>query len=311
MKYKKDISMKKTKHPIRPFRSAREEVAVAESQKITRPPQSLQESSPAYRLAFTDQDFFLRKDLRPIRLQLELMKPEIVLNQEHIASTIVIFGSARIPERKEAEKKLEHARAAAKKHPEEAHLQKQVTIAERVLAKSSYYDQARKLGEIVSSRYQNINERHFVIITGGGSGIMEAANRGANDVSAKSIGLNIVLPMEQGPNPYITPELCFRFHYFAIRKMHFLIRARALVAFPGGFGTLDELFEALTLLQNKKIEPIPILLFGREYWSRVINFDVMVEEGTITEEDLQSFQYVETAEEAWKAIAHFYNLPTD
>ena len=301
----------KKKRPIRPFRSAREEVAAAESQKIARPPQSLQESSPAYRLAFTDQDFLLRTDVRPIRLQLELMKPEIILKQEHIESTIVIFGSARIPERQEAEKKLEHARALAKKHPEEAHLQKQVAIAERVLAKSHYYDQARELGKIVSSRYQNSNERQFVIITGGGPGIMEAANRGAHDVSEKSIGLNIVLPMEQGPNTYITPELCFRFHYFAIRKMHFLIRARALVAFPGGYGTLDELFEALTLLQNQKIEPIPILLFGREYWSRVINFDVMVEEGTITEEDLQLFQFVETAEEAWKAIAHFYKLPTD
>jgi uncharacterized protein (TIGR00730 family) len=303
--------MRKTKHPIRPFRSVREEVAATESQKISRPPQSLQESSPAYRLAFTDQDFLLRQDLRPIRLQLELMKPEMILHQEHIASTIVIFGSARIPERKEAEKKLAHAREVAQKNPEDLHLQKKVAIAERVLAKSGYYDQARELGKMISSRYQSETERHFVVVTGGGPGMMEAANRGANDVGAKSIGLNIVLPMEQGPNPYITPELCFRFHYFAIRKMHFLIRARALIAFPGGFGTLDELFEALTLLQNEKIEPIPILLFGREYWSRVINFETMVDEGTITEADMKLFQYVETADEAWKAIANFYNLSTD
>jgi uncharacterized protein (TIGR00730 family) len=301
--------MKKTKHPMRPFRSAREEIK--ESEKISRPAESQQEASPAYRLAFTDQDFLLRKDLRPVRVQLELMKPEVMLHQEHIESTIVIFGSARIPEKKKAEQKLKKAQEVAAQDPTDILLQKQVTIAERIVAKSYYYDQARELAKIVSSRYQNISERHFVIVTGGGPGIMEAANRGAHDAAAKSIGLNIVLPMEQGPNPYISPELCFRFHYFAIRKMHFLIRARALIAFPGGFGTFDELFEALTLLQNKKIEPIPILLFGREFWSKVVNFDVLVEEGVIAPEDLRLFQYVETAEEAWKAIAHFYHLPMD
>jgi len=254
--------MKKSKHThtIRPFRSAREEVA--EVQKTAPPVPSLQESSHAYRIAFTDQDFLLRKDLRPIRLQLELMKPEVELHQEHIASTIVIFGSARIPEKTEAEQKLKKAREVAKQNPDDPDLQRRVAIAESVLAKSRYYDEARELARIVSSRYQHIQERHFVIITGGGPGIMEAANRGAHDVSAKSIGLNIVLPMEQAPNIYISPELCFRFHYFAVRKMHFLIRARALIAFPGGFGTLDEIFEALTLLQNQKIKPIPVLLFG-------------------------------------------------
>lgn len=300
-----------TKYPARPFKSAKEEAALIE--KLRLEAKTPQELSPAYNLAFLDQDFLLRKDLRPIRLQLELLKPELELVHEQIETTIVVFGSARILEPAKAQKLLNKAKRAATLKPKDNSLKKQVKIAERGVANSIYYEQARKFSELVSAYGQSHHheENHFVVVTGGGPGIMEAANRGAHDVFAKSIGLGIVLPKEMAPNRYITPNLCFRFHYFAIRKMHFLIRARALVAFPGGFGTLDELFEALTLIQNHKIKSMPVLLFGRDFWSRMINFDTLVEEGMISEEDLQLFQYVETAEEAWQAIAHFYEISID
>jgi uncharacterized protein (TIGR00730 family) len=286
----------------RTFPSARVEL-----KNKPRPHGTPQVESPSYALAFTDEEFLLhRKELRPMRLQLELMKPELLQRDAHIHSTVVIFGSARIPEQKEALKKLNQAKFAANRNLEDLHLKRRVTIAESILAKAHYYDEARKLARIISSICQDPSSRHFVVVTGGGPGIMEAANRGADDVNGKSIGLNIVLPMEQYPNPYITPELCFQFHYFAIRKMHFLIRAKALVAFPGGYGTLDELFETLTLLQTGKIKPVPIILFGKKFWSKIINFDALVEEGTIDPDDLDLFKYAETAEEAWEIICQFY-----
>ncbi|MDY0163959.1 TIGR00730 family Rossman fold protein [Desulfobotulus sp.] len=255
--------------------------------------------SPAYRLAFLDQDLLLRSSLRPIRLQLEMMKPEIILTEEGIESTIVIFGSARLPDPDSALSQMEEARRSLAQLPEDTQRIQKMKQTERALEMSRYYDEARKLARLISD---NTGPNRHVVITGGGGGIMEAANRGAFDAGAKSIGLNIVLPFEQAPNAYITPELCFQFHYFAIRKMHFLMRAKALVAFPGGFGTLDELFEALTLIQTGKMEKLPVLLFGKEFWHNLINFDYLVEQGTISASDLSLFQYVSTAEEAWEII---------
>lgn len=265
---------------------------------------------PAYKLAFLDEDFMLRRSLRAVRLQLELLKPELMQQDEHIASTVVVFGSARTIEPKQAKALLADAKKHLATKPKNTKLIQAVKAAEETVKRSFYYAQARKLGALIS-QYQKQHpeqKREFVVVTGGGPGIMEAANRGAKDVKAKSIGLNIVLPFEQAPNPYISPELCFQFHYFAVRKMHFLIRARALVCFPGGYGTLDELFETLTLLQTKKIKPMPLLLFGKDYWSRLINFDVLVEDGMISKQDLSLFEFVETAEDAWQKIANFYQL---
>ena len=289
-----------------PFRSAKTEVKslLKSSKKRPIPSQS-------YQLAFTDWEFLLRKELRPIRLMLELLKPELIQREEKIKSTIVIFGSARIPEPRIAKKRLTAAKHALKTEPNNATLLTAVKQAESIYLKSNYYTEAQKLAQLISSHCQkpNSQQKEFVVVTGGGPGIMEAANRGAHEVNAKSIALNIVLPLEQGPNPYVTPELSFQFHYFAIRKMHFLIRSRALIAFPGGFGTLDELFEALTLLQTRKIKhKMPILLFGKAYWSKIINFTHLADEGMISHEDLNLFQYVETAEQAWKIIADFYQL---
>ena len=268
---------------------------------------SMQTESPAYRLAYLDQDFLLRDELRPLRLQLELLKPELMQQESGIEHTVVVFGSARIVEPVKAGKGYEKARLDLDKDPSNPALQTEAAKAKRALDNARYYDEARRFALLLSQGCQTENGCKLVIITGGGPGIMEAANRGAADVGAQSIGLNIVLPMEQEPNPYITPELCFQFHYFAIRKMHFLMRAKALVAFPGGFGTFDELFETLTLIQTKKIRAVPILLFGRAYWQRVINFDAMVEEGMIAAADLELFRYVETAEEASDAVYEFYS----
>lgn len=293
-----------TPKPNGPFQSARDEAELADHL-----PDHPQTQSPSYRLAFKDEDFLLRDDLRPVRLQLELLKPELSLKEHNIRSTVAVFGSARIPEHSEAQAMLDEAEAEARANPGDAVLARKVGIARRMLDNARYYEEARRLGQIVSSSCLNNGECDFVVLTGGGPGIMEAANRGAADVDAKSIGLNIVLPMEQAPNPYITPDLSFRFHYFALRKMHFLHRAKALVIFPGGFGTLDEMFEAATLVQTGKIEPIPFLLFGKEYWERVINFDTMASEGMIAHKDKELFQFVETAEEAWLHIARFWNLP--
>jgi len=269
-------------------------------------PDTPQTHSPSYRLAYEDHDFLLRDDLRPVRLQLELLKPELLQQENGIHSTIVVFGSTRIPDAETATERLQKAETLAIKNPSDAVLTRKVKIARRIFDKTHYYDEARRLSHMITTNSQQDGQCQLVVITGGGPGIMEAANRGAHDANGKSIGLNIVLPMEQCPNKYITPELCFQFHYFAVRKMHFLMRAKALIAFPGGFGTLDELFETLTLIQTKKVKPVPVLLFGREYWQHIINFEAMVEEGTIDPQDLKLFQYVETAEEARDIIRLFY-----
>ncbi len=267
--------------------------------------ESLQYRSPSYRLAFQDQEFLLREELRPMRIQLEMIKPELTLNEHGIDSTVVVFGSSRIPEPEAARRRLEQVQALVEENPSDPALEQEHRLAQKHAQLSRYYEEARKLGRIISV---NSGDSAMVVTTGGGPGIMEAANRGASDVKAQSIGLNIVIPHEQVPNPYISPELCFQFHYFATRKMHFLMRARGLVVFPGGFGTLDELFETLTLLQAKKIKHIPVILFGREFWDRIINFEGLVEEGTISSQDLALFQFVETAEQAWEIIAQFNGL---
>jgi uncharacterized protein (TIGR00730 family) len=264
--------------------------------------------SPAYRLAFADQDFLLRDELRAERLQLEFLKPELVQLDEGINSTVVIFGSARIPEPETAAARLAQAQELADAQPDSEELQRALAIARNIQANSVYYQEARKLGEMITRDTLQTGPCDMVVITGGGPGIMEAANRGAMDAGGKSIGLNIQLPFEQHPNPYITPELCFQFHYFAIRKMHFLKRARALVACPGGFGTMDELFETLTLIQTGKIAPLPVLLMGSRYWKRIINFDALIDEGAIGQQDLQIFRYVDSAEEAWTTIRAFYDM---
>ncbi len=262
--------------------------------------------SASYRLSYTDIEFLTREELRPVRLQLELLKPEMLQQEHGIDATVVVFGGSRIPEKPVAAENVARAEQAAAADPGNADSMRKVSIARRVLAKSHYYEEARKLGGLLSKIYHQHSGRNLVVITGGGPGIMEAANRGAQDVGAKTMGLNIVLPHEQAPNPYITPELCFQFHYFSIRKMHFLMRAQALIAFPGGFGTLDELFETLTLIQTKKIKPLPVLLFGREFWQKLINFDFLVDEGVISPEDLDIFKFVETAEEAAEIVEKYF-----
>jgi uncharacterized protein (TIGR00730 family) len=283
--------MNDTRVPSRVFARARQDAESVKDQVST--PQT---QNPAYKLAFQDMDFLLREDLRPVRFQLELLKPDLLLEEAKIASTFVMYGSARIPEPSKAQTLLELATD-----------DKGRRIAERLVAKSRYYDVARELAQKVSNFPRDEHGmRHFVVCSGGGPSIMEAANRGAQDVGAESIGLNIVLPHEQAPNPYVTPSLSFQFHYFALRKMHFLLHARALAAFPGGFGTFDELFELLTLIQTGKIKPIPVLLFGRAFWERVVNFDALVEEGVVSERDLGIFTYVETADEAWDLVQNFY-----
>jgi uncharacterized protein (TIGR00730 family) len=278
--------------PKRIFQPAREEAESAANQTVAAP----QTEHPAYRLAFQDMDFLLREDLRPVRFQLELLKPELLLDEARIASTFVFYGSARIPEPEKAEAIV----AAAATDGQRA-------IAERLRAKSHYYDEARALARMASQVGPGPDgQRHFVVCSGGGPSIMEAANRGADDVGAESIGLNIVLPHEQFPNEFVTPELSFRFHYFALRKMHFLLRARAVAVFPGGFGTLDESFELLTLVQTGKVKAMPILFFGREFWQRIVNFDALVDEGVIAPDDLNLFKFVETADQAWSHICDHY-----
>jgi uncharacterized protein (TIGR00730 family) len=264
-------------------------------------PDTPQTRSPSFRLAFTDQDFLLREELRPTRLQLELMKAEMTLREEHIVSTIVVFGSARVMAPEDAS-----ARLAEAERDETPQADAALGVARQAAAFSRYYEEARRFSRLASAAGQETEERRFVVVTGGGPGIMEAANRGAADVGARSIGFSVVLPREQWPNRYVTPQLCFQFHYFAVRKMHFLMRARALVCFPGGFGTMDELFETLTLIQTGRIAPIPVLLFGEAWWRRIIDFDAMVEEGVIAPADLGIFRFVETAEAAWDAIAAAY-----
>jgi uncharacterized protein (TIGR00730 family) len=278
----------------RRFYKAEQEASFVESHLAATP----QTRSPAYKLAFRDTDFLLREELRPVRFQLELLKCEMMLDEAGIGSTLVCYGSARIPAPEEAEAALKTATTPERK-----------AVVERLVAKSKYYDEARKLGRIAGEcGIVEKGMRQFVVCSGGGPSIMEAANRGAVDVGAETIGLNIVLPHEQAPNQYVTPELAFQFHYFALRKMHFLLRARAVAVFPGGFGTLDEFMELLTLIQTGKMKPIPILLFGAEFWNKVINFQALAEEGVINENDTALFHWVETAEDGWAKIVEFYDL---
>ena len=272
-------------------------------------PATPQTLSPAYRLGYADLDFMMRDELRPARLQLEYLKPEIMQRDRGITSTVVVFGSARIPDPEKAASLLEEAERAAAAAPGDPGAAQRLKTARALADKVRYYEEARRLGQLLSTPAEetaplcaNGQPRHrhkLVVVTGGGPGIMEAANRGASDVGAETVGLNIVLPFEQMPNAYVTPHLCFDFHYFALRKMHFMMRAKALVVFPGGFGTLDELFEVLCLIQTRKIKPIPVLLFGREYWQKIINFPALVEEGVIEPHELDIFSYAESAEEAW------------
>ena len=262
-------------HPLRGSHEDRE--------AATQCPDTPQTRAPSYALAFADPDFLCREELRPVRLQLELLKPEMLMNEAGVDSTIVLFGGARIPE-------------PAKKD----------TARTRTLADlSRYYEEARIFARIMTEQSLKDGGRRGVIVTGGGPGVMEAGNRGAEDAGGRSIGLNIVLPHEQAPNTYVTPELCFNFHYFAIRKMHFLMRASAICIFPGGFGTLDEMFEALTLIQTGRMERVPFLLFGRDFWEKIINWDALADAGTISDEDLDLFRFVETADEAVAAIANW------
>jgi len=279
------------KIPSRVFPRAKEDAAVAKT--ATETPQTV---DPSYKLAFQDSEFLLREDLRPVRFQLELLKAHLLLDEAKVGSTFVFYGSARIPEPARAE-----ALVAA------ATTERQRRIAERLRAKSRYYDEARRLAQFASQcPVDEQGRKQFVVCSGGGPSMMEAANRGADDVGAESIGLNIVLPFEQTPNPYVTPHLSFQFHYFALRKMHFLLRARAVAVFPGGFGTLDEMFELLTLVQTGKMAQLPIFLFGAEFWRRVVDFEALVEEGVIGENDLNLFRLVESADEAWEKLQLYY-----
>jgi uncharacterized protein (TIGR00730 family) len=297
-------------HPAPPlaarnFPSARQEAQIAE----VAPAAGLYDGpGSAYKLAFTDNEFLLREELRPVRVQLELLKPELVQQEQGIESTIVIFGSARIQPPDQALVALAAAQEDSARPGGDADAKMQALArAQTALLMSRYYDEARRFAGLVTER-SRVHATPIYVVTGGGPGIMEAGNRGAFEVGGKSIGLNIVLPHEQAPNPYITPELCFQFHYFALRKMHFLMRSIALVCFPGGFGTLDELFETMTLVQTGKSRKRPILLFGREFWERLIDFDHLVATGMISPGDLKLFQFVETAEEAWGLLCGHYGF---
>ena len=266
--------------------------------------------SSSYIPADKDLEFLQRDELRSVRIGLELLKPELIQHEEGVSSTIVVIGSARVQEPEVIKQALCLAEEQAAQVPDDLIRKQRVAIIKRQLELSTYYDVAREFGRLVSSTCQIDGKCDYVIVTGGGPGIMEAANRGAADVNAKSMGLNITLPHEQHSNPYITPKLSFQFRYFAIRKMHFLLRARALVAFPGGFGTLDELFETLTLLQTGKTKSIIVVLVGRNFWEHVINWQLLVECGLITQADLNLFHYAETAQEAWDLIARHNGVPT-
>ena len=258
-----------------PFRDAHADIEASEVA-----PDTPQTRAPAYRLAFVDNDFLCRDELRPVRLQLELLKPQMIMDERGVDSTVVLFGGARIPE------------------PALAHTARTETLA----GLSKYYDEAREFARLMTAKSLESYGKENVIVTGGGPGVMEAGNRGAMDAGGASIGLNIVLPHEQTPNEYVTPDLCFNFHYFAIRKMHFLMRAKAICIFPGGFGTMDEMFESLTLIQTGRMDRLPFLLFGEEFWRKIINWEALADAGTISEQDLELFHFVETAAEAVSII---------
>ncbi|MDR1384958.1 MAG: TIGR00730 family Rossman fold protein [Planctomycetaceae bacterium] len=270
--------------------------------------------SPGYILAYEDEKFLNSQEARAYRIQLEVVKPEIILKAEHICSTVIVFGSARFLSGDVAQRMVEDAEQQFKSDPQNMAFQANLRTAQNHLKCSKYYDLAREFAQIVSQFNQNVTAnsgRDFVICTGGGPGIMEAANRGAHDVGGTSIGLNIQLPFEQRPNPYISSQFCFQFHYFGIRKLHFMLRAKALVVFPGGFGTLDELFEGITLRQTHRMQQLPIILFGEGYWRNVINFDYLVEAGVIQPEDLEIFSFVETPQQAWDTIVAYHKTHND
>jgi len=254
-------------------------------------PDTPQTRAQTYKLAWTDEDFMTRRELRPVRLQLELLKPEMTLAERGIRSTVILFGGARLPE-----------------PGGDAWAAKNETQRRNLLENSRYYEEARQFARLCSQHSAQSYYREFVVVTGGGPGVMEAGNRGADDVGAPSIGLNIVLPHEQAPNAYVTPELCFNFHYFAIRKMHFVMRAKAVAVFPGGFGTMDELFETLTLIQTGRMERVPVILFGKTFWRRAMDLDYLADQGTITPGDQDIIDFVDTADEAWSIISRFYEL---
>ena len=279
----------------RNFPSALEEAAAVTPTPLYDGPDS------SYRLAFTDEAFLLREDLRPVRMQLELLKPELVLSEAGIVATVVIFGSARLLPPDVAAARLAAAEQSASTDAQA------LARARMALQMSHYYEEARAFATLVTHASKKLDER-IVVVTGGGPGAMEAGNRGASEAGGPSIGLNIVLPHEQAPNPYITPRLCFQFHYFALRKMHFLMRSVALVCFPGGFGTLDELFEVMTLTQTGKVRKRPIVLVGREFWTKLINFDWLVETGMIAADDLKLFHLVDSAEQAWQILVTAFAL---
>ena len=263
-------------------------------------------ASPGYRQADQDVAFLNQDETRGVRLQIDYLKPELLLQQHAVEHSIVVFGSTRLHEPEAASRRVEGLQQQLAADPGNGELQRRLNAALAIKAKSRYYEQARAFGRLVAQSGRGPGDARVTLVTGGGPGIMEAANRGAFDVGAKSIGLNITLPHEQYPNPYITPDLCFRFHYFAMRKLHFLKRAKALVAFPGGYGTLDELFETLTLIQTRTIAPLPVVLVGESFWRQAVNVDFLVAEGVIDEEDRELFWYAETAEEIWDGIRHWH-----
>jgi len=293
------------------FENRSYQAAAHAARDAARPSDSPQTRAHAYKLSFQDEEFLVGESTRGLRLQMEYQKPEQIQQFHRIDSTVVMFGGSRIHSREAALAKIDEIQSRLKNQPEDVAIQKELQAAEHLLTWSKYYEVARDLARMVSSNCQLDGICNFVVTTGGGPGIMEAANRGAHDVQAKNIGHNIVLPHEQAPNPYITPDLCFQFHYFAIRKMHFLMRAKALICFPGGFGTLDELFEALTLIQTGKMEPLPIVLVGKAFWERLVDFDFLVEAGTISPKDLDLFRYADEAQEIWDYLCEYYQLKSD
>ncbi len=264
--------------------------------------------NPSYRLAYMDTDFIRSDELRPLRLELELLKPEVLIDDAGIKSTIVVFGGTQVAPREQAEQILAEAKAAVKKSPDDPKAKRKLIRAERILYKSRYYEECRQFARIVTDYNKQFRDGEFIVKTGGGPGIMEAANRGAYEAGGISMALNITLPFEQVPNSYITPGLCFQFNYFAIRKMHFLLRAKALICFPGGFGTLDELFTTLTLRQTGRMQAIPIILYSKEYWNNIIDFQFLADEGVISDKHLDLFQYTETPDETWQVIKNYHGV---
>lgn len=266
--------------------------------------------SPTYKMAELDTDFLQSDELRAVRMELEYLKPELAFRRLNIRSTVIVFGGTQIVEQHIAEERLEKAKKLLDVAPTDPQRMRDVARAERIVAKSHYYEEARQFSHICSTNCHIDGHCDYVVVTGGGPGVMEAANRGAFESEAPSVGLNITLPDEQHPNPYITPDLCFLFHYFAMRKMHFLVRAKALVVFPGGFGTLDELFDALTLRQTGCMQDIPIILYGSDYWNNVINFQYLADEGVIRDSHLDLISFADSPSQAWDIIAKFHNHPT-